>query len=217
LQEPFNLKLTDRVVSSDPTSLSRADFLKIAGLTAGGAVVAGVLAKGMPTSASASSRSPAQDTNILNFLLVLESLQAAFYQDAINKGALGGDLARFAQVVGDHERAHVRFLKDKLGSQADQPPSFDFGDTNSDPARFATAAVKLEELAVGAYVGQGANLTRKLVLKVARIASVEGRHCAWVRDIQKLHPAPDAADPGSDQNKVAAAMQALGFVKGGEQ
>jgi hypothetical protein len=193
------------------TSLSRANFLRVIALAGGTAVAARVLTEGKPNVASAAAPSPGQDRDILTFLLQLEYVQAALYKEANDKGALSADLARFATVAAGHEQAHVSSLRRLLGSQAPPEPHFSFGDASSDPSRFAGVAIRLEELAVGAYVGQGANLTRGAVLHVARIASVEGRHAAWVRDIQRQLPAPDAADRAIDQGQVNAALHELGF------
>jgi Ferritin-like domain len=196
---------------SPATGLPRADFLKIIALAGGAAVAGRVLTKGTPNVASAAARSVGQDRDILSFLLQLEYMQAALYKEANDKGALSGDLARFVTIAAGHEQAHVSSLRRLLASQAPPVPQFSFGDATSDPQRFAAVAIRLEELTVGAYVGQGANLTRGAVLHVARIASVEGRHAAWVRDIQRRLPAPDAADRAIDQGQISAALRALGF------
>jgi hypothetical protein len=215
VQEHFNAKVAMEAPEADQSDLSRADFLKIAAWTGGALAIGEVFLKGRPISASASERSPGQDANILGFLLTLEYLQASFYRDAIDKGALNGDLARFAQVAGDHEQSHVTFIRKQLGATATQRPAFDFGDATSTPEKFTSTAIKLEELGLRAYVGQGANLTRHAVLQIARIASVEGRHAAWIRDIHAQLPAPNAADPGAAQREVATAIRATGFTKGG--
>src|SRR5436190_14923112 len=62
---------------------------------------------------------PAQDVPILNFLLLLEHLQAAFYSEAAARArarvpaarALHGELLQFARVVAAQEQAHVSFLR----------------------------------------------------------------------------------------------------------
>jgi hypothetical protein len=59
--------------------------------------------------------SPAQDREIFNFALLLEYLQAAFYTEAVEQGALRGEVRRFAEVVSGHERAHVAYLRMALG------------------------------------------------------------------------------------------------------
>jgi hypothetical protein len=215
LQRHINLEPAGGGSETDSREISRADFFKVTAVAGGAVALGGVLLKGNPESANAASST--QDSNILNFLLVMEYLQAAFYQDAVDKGALTGDLARFAQVVGAHEKAHVNFLRRKLGSRAGSRPSFDFGSATASENQFAATAVRLEELGLGAYVGQGANLSRKQVLQVGRITSVEGRHAAWIRDIQRQPPAPLAADKGASQSKVAAALRETGFITGGGQ
>jgi hypothetical protein len=70
----------------------------------------------------------------------------------------------------------------------------------------------LEETGSAAYIGQGANLSVNVVVTVGRIASVEARHTAWIRDIVGRHPAPHAADPSMTQEEVSAAIQRTGFL-----
>src|SRR5262245_16359640 len=91
-----------------------------------------------------SARSAKRDAAILTFALVIEDLQSAFYADALAKGALSGELQVFAQVVGDHEKAHADHIRQALGASAPAPPTFDFGTTNSSPEQFARTAIKLE-------------------------------------------------------------------------
>lgn len=85
---------------------SRADFLERA-VVAGGAIIAGgMLLTGLPKLA-ASAPSKHQDAEILNFALIVETLQARFYEEGLKSAKLSGELRQFAQVVGDHERQHV--------------------------------------------------------------------------------------------------------------
>jgi Ferritin-like domain len=217
VQEPVGLELSENTSTADSGQLTRADFLKMVAVTGGAAALGGVLVKGTAPSVSAATRSAAQDTDILNFLLLIEYYQAAFYEDAVTKGELKGDLARYAEVVGQHEKAHIEFLRKRLGSKARSEPTFDFGDATSTPDSFAIMAAKLEDVGLGAYIGQGANLTRKAVLQIGRIASVEGRHAAWIRDIRHEEPAPRAADAAITQPKVTSALQATGFLTGAGQ
>ena len=181
-------------------------------LVAGGAFVGGAgLFAGIPKLAS-SAPSAAQDREILRFLLRLEYLQEAFYAEAVETGGLDGELLEFAEVVGEHERAHVQFLERQLGGDAASRPTFQFGDRTTDPESFSATAVQIEEITAAAYIGQGANLTRRLTSDAARICAVEARHVAWIRDFLDQHPAPRAADPARSPAQVDARLRQLGLV-----
>jgi hypothetical protein len=187
---------------------SRRAVLTAAGLVAGGILVGGV---GAPAIGSGSRLG---DAAILNFALEMEELQAALYAQALQHAGLTGELAQYARVVGGHERAHVAFLRQTLGSRAAPAPEFDFGDAVSDPDRFAVAARVLEDLGVAALDGQAANLTRPSLAAVATIVSVEARHAAWIRDLAGELPAPTPANPSEGAARVLAAIRRTGFVKG---
>ena len=173
-------------------------------LVAGGLVVAG-------RSLAAAQPSPQEDERILNFALGLEHLQAAFYEDAVSRGALDGEQAEFARVVGEQERRHVEALRRRLGGAAIAAPDFDFGDTTAGEEAFREAAVVLEDNTVAAYIGQGANLTIDGVAAVAPLVSVEARHAAWIRDITAVNPAPAAADPAKSAEDVRLALEQAGL------
>jgi hypothetical protein len=187
----------------------------------GSLLVGGVAFGGIPSVAFGASAS--EDVQILNFALFLEYLEAAFYTEAEQKGLLQGEAREFARVVGGHERAHRDFIKTALGSSAMSSPTFAFGDTTSVTGKFIATAVALEDTGVGAYNGQGANLTKKTLAVAAEIVSVEARHAAWIRDIADLSPlvtskppggpAPDAFDPLLTKSQVQQRVNATGFVK----
>src|SRR5436190_1670842 len=191
---------------------SRSQLLGKLALLAGVAVGGGALLAGAGPASSAPSQK--QDAKILNFLLLLEYLQAAFYREAVSAGALSGELAQFARVVGGQEAAHVALLKKKLGSAARKEPAFHFKGTTKEPKKFARTAHLLEETGVAAYIGQGANLTHRAIVPIARITSVEARHAAWISDYLDEPPAPRAADIGESAGDVLAAIKQTGFLKG---
>jgi hypothetical protein len=195
-----------------PHALTRARFLRGAFFTGGVVLLGGVPFISRAPRVAHAVQSPETDAKILNFALLLEYLEDAFYSDALARDALSGDLLAFAQEVSQHEAAHVELLRDALGEKARPRPSFDFGDATSDPERFSSAAVVLEETGSAAYIGQGANLSVGVVVTFGRIASVEARHTAWIRDIVGRHPAPHAADPSMTQEEVSAAIQRTGFL-----
>jgi hypothetical protein len=171
---------------------------------AGGALAGGGAALGAP--------SADEDARILNFFLLLEHLQEALYRDGLRRAGLSGELAEYARAVGAQETEHAAFLADRLGSRARPRPRPDFGDALGSPERFRAAAIDLEETALAAYIGQGANLTRGTVAAVGTLLSVEARQAAWLRAIAGQHPAPNAADPARTPTDVIAHLRSQGIL-----
>jgi len=172
-----------------------------------GVALSGVALLGAIPASPARPVSPDRDTEILNFALLLEHLQAGFYREALDRGNLRGEVRRFAEIVGANEEEHVALLGKALGSRARRRPSFRFDDGLLRGRRFVRAALTLEDAGVAAYNGQAANLTREALLPALRIVSVEGRHAAWIRDIAGEHPAPLAADPGLSASAVTSILK----------
>jgi hypothetical protein len=194
------------------SGLTRAELVGTAvvggaGLAAG----AGLLTGGAGTASSRPSR--AQDETILNFVLQIEDLQAAYYSAVLAAGRVVGEPRRFASVVGAHERAHAAFLRSAMGARARRPPRFEFGVAASDPGRFLDVARELEDLGVAAYDAGAPNLTPQSLAAAARIVSVEARHAAWIRDIAGALPAPDPTEPAKGLAQVVAAIRATGFLR----
>ena len=86
-----------RAARAEP-GLTRTRLLQRAVVGGGGVVVGGVLLGGLPGVAPA-ARSKAQDVKILNLVLQLEELEAAFYADAEARGVLIGVLVARASRV----------------------------------------------------------------------------------------------------------------------
>jgi len=197
----------------DPrTADTRSAFLKKAAVAGGGVALGGVLIGGLPALTTAAP-GPAQDQEILNFALLLEYLEAEFYTQAEASGALSGEAAEFARVVGEHERAHVEFLEGALGDAANAKPTFDFKGTTEDQQMFLQTAIVLEDTGVAAYNGQGARLTKETLPAAASVVSVEARHAAWVRDIVGENPAPNVVDPLQSIDEITAAVTDTGFIQ----
>ena len=189
---------------------TRADFLRKAAITGGGIVGGGAVLGALAGPASAAT---ANDVNILNFALTLEYLEATFYTEAEQSGALSGKLANFAQVVGAHERAHVAALQKTLGRAAVKKPKFNFQGTTKDAKLFGATAVVLEDTGVSAYKGAAPSIDSPKVLGAAiAIHSVEARHAAWIRHILGKSPAPAAFDQPKSVDQVLAAVSETKFI-----
>ena len=192
---------------------SRAELLKRSARLGGAALATGGFVTAL---ARGETRSPTVgDKRILNYVLRLEHLKEAFYREAVEAGALAGELQQLAALLARHERAHVAFFRKHLGGQAAEVRAYDFGDATGDPDMFAATASKLEETAVAAYIGQGANLTRALMVPFAQVCSVEARHAAWIADVLQSDPAPRAADDAKAPEDVLRMIDALGFETDG--
>jgi hypothetical protein len=195
-------------------STTRGDLVGRAAVAAAAIGVVGGIGFGRrAAAATAGAPSPAQDREIFNFALLLEYLQAAFYGEAERQGALTGEVREFVEIVSEHERAHVAFLRKALGSHARPRPRFDFRDAVRNERAFLDAAVRLENLGVVAYNGQAANLTKPALAAAAQIVSVEGRHAAWISDLAGEEPAPYAADVGASSDEVVRKLESTGFLK----
>ena len=190
---------------------TRAQMLRRA-IVGGGALVGGTALWGMPQLTAAASKE--QDARVLNLVLAVEYTEAAFYQEALERGGLEGRLEAYARIVVEHEKAHVAFLKQALGGAADPEPRHEFGDKTKDSEAFAAAAVKLEDLAVATYNGQAVNLTSGSLKAAARIVSVEGRHAAWIRSIVGDVPASEATDPSVEEDQTRAQLSDFGWKAG---
>lgn len=179
-----------------------------ASLVGGGALLSGSLRSG-----ATAAPSGGRDVDILNFLLLIEFVQEGFYADAVKRGALSGELEKFAKTVGPQEREHVALLQRRLGSRAIDRPALDFGDTTASAAAFRDTALELEETGAAAYIGEGPSLSHDVVADAARIVAVEARQAAWIRNLAGENPAPRAADPPQSAADVMATLRRKGFVR----
>ncbi len=232
--EPINLDQLDPDgdvrETAEAAGIDRGTFLRT-GALAGAGVIAGAGIFGLPSSASAAistKMSARNDVRILNYALTLEYLEAAFYAAAISQDEFASpELKQFAIVVGGHEDAHVRFLRNGLGKAAVKAPRLDTSAvaTAISPANFGATAQALEDTGVEAYAGQGPNLQSRAFVKAAlSIHSVEARHAAWIRALlggmaadakRSATPSPKAFDSPKRQSTVLKVVGDTGLVAGG--
>lgn len=174
------------------TSTSRRKLLKwgLCGLGAAAlTTVPTALLAQTPERAARTLTFNADDVGILNFALLLEELESAFYAAAARSSAIRDPREReYLQVLGRHEATHVTFLRSVLGNNV----IFRTQDLRFNRAGLArllrsrdsilAAAVSLEDTGVHAYNGAGPSLTNPTyILAAGSIVSVEARHAAGVR------------------------------------
>jgi hypothetical protein len=131
------------------------------------------------------------DAGILNYAYALEQLEAAFYTVALSSVGYSALSAAEKEVLQDlqkHEVIHREFLKQVLGSAALPGIGFSattLGTMTASRDVLLGNAQLLEDTGVSAYNGAGKYLTSAAnLLAVAKIASVEARHAAAIRDIR---------------------------------
>ncbi len=165
-------------------------------------------------------------TDVLNFALTLEYLEAEFYTQGTNAArtaifaAQGESAAALAalQAITKDENNHVAFLKSVLGSAAVAKPNFDFTGKGTFPTVFTNydiflaVAQTFEDTGVRAYKGQaGFLLGNRVVLTAAlNIHSVEGRHASHLRQMRRARTVP-ALKPwitGANDTGIGAAVNA---------
>ena len=175
------------------SSTSRRTLLKWGICSLGTAAIAS-----LPKAVNARSRRRAKaltfnpdDVGILNFALLLEELEAAFYAAVVKSDKISdGKELEYIKALGSHETAHVKFLRDVLGENA----SFKTSDLSfnksglaalmTDRNKILNTAITLEDVGVHAYNGAGPSLKNPTYLLAAgSIVSVEGRHAAGVRSL----------------------------------
>jgi rubrerythrin len=205
---------------------TRAAFFRKAAI-GGGAVLGSSAFIGMLPEVAAAKPSKKQDLKILNYALTLEYLEAAFYQEAIDGGALSGDFLAIARLIADHEATHVTALRQTIKSLKGTPvgkPAFDFKGTTADPAKFIQTAFVLENTGVRAYLGQAGRLKSKALLSAAAsIVTVEARHAAAVAvlldqtpydvGVNSITPA-GAFDRSASMKRILREVGDTGFITG---
>lgn len=187
--------------------IDRGSFL-LKGALAAGALYGAAAVGPMLSKALAQSDSSSGDIEILNFALTLEYLEADFYDQAVKKVDLGGDLKSLAEEIGDNEQEHVDALKgtiEELGGKPAKEPKFSFD--LSDEKSFLKLAVTFEDTGVSAYNGAAPMIQSKDLLATAgQIVQVEARHAAAVRLQDGQEPVVAAFDPAMDMDQVLKAV-----------
>jgi hypothetical protein len=192
-----------------PGSLSRRKFLATAGASAAGATLLAACGSN-GGAASETAKFGDGDVGILNFLLTLEHLQAAFYADLVESTFLTAAARQALGKFGKEEEEHIAVLTktvNKLGGDPAPKPKADFSlKTDSGTLELAST---LENIGAAAYLGQLPNIESDSVLKtVLTIHSVEGRHAAAMNRLDGQPVTPDGAF--AKPATVTAVLKAVG-------
>ncbi len=216
-------------------------------------LAAGAAAVSALGAATATPAMAAGDADVLNFALNLEYLEAEFYlRAAFGRGLADGDTAgqgalgpvtgggqvkfgnkylqAYAEEIAMDEEAHVKFLRNALGSAAVARPAIDFDrsfrtlaaaaslkkagkfDPFANARNFLLGAFVFEDVGVTAYHGAASLISNPTYLGAAAgILAVEAYHAAEIRTLllgmgldeeaNKISDVRDAVDGSSDDDQ----------------
>jgi len=168
-----------------------------------------ILAIASAIAVSAVSAMPARlskrdaSTDILNYALTLEHLEAAFYQEglakfsqqAFDEAGFKGQVREYFVHIGGHENTHVDVLTSVIKSLKQTPvPACKYKFPMSDVQEFLAVSRALEQTGVSAYLGAAAGLQGALLTAAATITTVEARQSSYVNTLLGGEGTPYAFD-----------------------
>ncbi len=185
-------------------NVSRRRFLQLTGGIAG----AGLLLNACkPVAAPAVHSMGTGDTGLLNFLYILQQIEAAFYTQAVATPYYGMDNLELMAItdVRDQEIAHMEYFKKLLAGDAVDPLSPDFSTVVfADRASVLSSAAKIEDIVISGLNGASTLFGNKgYSLAFSKMASVEARHSAYFR---QMNAANTFADTVIDANGLDQAL-----------
>jgi hypothetical protein len=172
--------------------VSRRRFFQLAGGIAGAGLLLSACHKTTPPT---DIYLGADDVALLNYLYVLQQVEATFYIQACNTPyySLTQSELQLQVDVRDQEIAHREFLKSLLGNNAVPNIVTNFSMvTFADRGSFLTNAYTLEDLVITGMNGC-VHLFKNTnyALEVSKMVTVEARHSAYFRDILKYNTFSD--------------------------
>ena len=221
----MQIDLSDTVTRAKSAIVSESQGVNAA-LIAGAALIATTL-NGQTTTVT--------DLDVLQYALTLERLEANFYTEGLKRftpsdfsggafatglgnqndlfgDSVSGDVYSYLLLIRDHEQTHVRTLIRTIQSLGGTPKpacTYNFNYTSVDS--FLAIGKVLEDTGVSAYDGAVRLIKNPALLTAAAtIATVEGRHAAYLRLITGDIPFPSAFDAAKTMTEVLAA--AGGFI-----
>ena len=204
--------MTPELAAIDVKGMTRQSFMVRGAVTAGAVYGLGAVT---PFVSQAIAQDGGGDVDILNFALTLEYLEAAFYDQALMKVNLRGDVKSLATTIRDNENEHVTALIGtikKLGGKPVAAPGVDFGNAFKNQKSFLKLAQTFEDTGVSAYNGAAPAIESDEVLAAAgSIVQIEARHAAAIRLLNGRQPTAGAFDKALDMQQVLDAVKP--FVK----
>lgn len=209
-------EMRETIIAAFDQQTGRGDFLRKLLLAGAGVGVGGAALASGAVPALAAELTPGEtrvgipisDFEILNYALTLEHLEATFYRTTRHPS--NAQIARYIDILAAHEKTHVDALTtviENAGGMAVKEAKYKF------PAFSLPFAVTLEDTGVHAYLGAAPLIkSSALLLTAASIVTVEARHAAAWRTLNKQNPTLGAFDSGLSMAAVVKAVTPL-FAK----
>ncbi len=161
------------------------------------------------------------DIGILNFVYANEQLEAAFYTQVIASQYAGMTSEERAILtdIRDNEIAHREFFRAQLGKKAIPALQVNFTSVNFNSRQSVLQTAQMfEDNGTSALNGGGQLLKNPLFLLIAgKLVSVEARHAAILRDLQRpmstFFSGDDITDPATGLDPARTPAQALAVIK----
>lgn len=219
-QSPDGLIETGQPDAQQPEN-SRRTAIRALGKIGLGAAFGGLTMMATPRKARGQSM---ELTDILNFALALEYLEATYYQMGLDTSGLipDGDANDVYTLIAQHEDEHVSLLQTAISAAGGEPLSadavtFDFtggsgsGEGPFDPfndySTFLLLSQGFEDTGVRAYKGQAAAIPPdasvagfNVLTTALQVHSVEARHAAEVRRLRNANGMFDDLEPWVDED-----------------
>lgn len=161
----------------------------------------------------------ASDVDIFNFALILEYLEADFYNRAVNahtqRAYLKGRVMDVAQKLAADENAHVEAITRRIGQLGGTPvasPAFQFpSEVFISEVAFLDLAGTLEQNGVHAYLGAAPKIRNRDNLRfAASIYGIEARHTGLIRLVSGRTFSPDSVESPLPASEIA--NRSLAFI-----
>jgi hypothetical protein len=206
---------TAHIPTPMPSVTARRNVLKGAGAALAALVLSATDPRAQGHALAATTLQNLSDVDILNFVLRIEHLEAAFYEQAVASGNLSGDALTLLTRIRDHENGHIARLTQtvqNLGGTPQGRESYTFGALDTQDQILAVAQ-RLEELGVGAYSGAARFVSNKstILAALASVLQIENRHTAVIRTLRGGSPTTGAY--GSVLQTNEATNQIAQFVQ----
>jgi hypothetical protein len=178
--------------------VSRRRFFQLAGGIAGAGILLSACSRTPPSTFFVGSG----DTGMMNYLNILEQVQAGFYIQLVKTpfyGMTASELSCFTD-LRDQAIAHQAYWNALAGTSAIKAVVLNLSPvTFADQTSTLNNATILADLAVGAYNGS-AQLFQNTdyILTAAKIATVQARRSAYVRDLNNYNSFADSTAVNSN-------------------